>query len=108
MYVLDPEDEGHTTYEPFLAVAALKIRAKDSGGEVREAEVEEGFRLFTEGGEGPIRMGDLERVARLLKEDVDEQVLKDMILEANGGRGVGAGVDREGFKEVMERAGVFR
>jgi hypothetical protein len=31
-----------------------------------------------------------------------------MISEANGGAGVGRGVDKEGFREVMIRAGVFQ
>jgi len=37
-----------------------------------------------------------------------EGVLRDMILEANGGAGVGKGVGREEFEGVMRRAGVFR
>ncbi len=106
--ILDPDEEGHTSYEQFLAVAALKMRAKDGeeDQEGREKEVEEGFRLFTDGER--ITINDLKRVAMVLKEDVDEQLLKDMILEANGGGGLREGVDVGAFKEVMGRAGVFR
>jgi hypothetical protein len=50
----------------------------------------------------------LKRVARALKEDVDEEVLRDMILEANGGAGVGRGVERNEFEAVLRRAGVWR
>jgi hypothetical protein len=50
----------------------------------------------------------LKRVARLLKEDVPEEVLNDMILEANGGAGIGQGVDREEFEGVLRRAGIWR
>lgn len=107
MYVLDPENEGYTTYEAFVGVAALKIRAKDDNEDEREEEIDQGFELFTQGAE-KITMRDLQRIAKLLKEDVDEGVLNDMILEANGGRGVGTGVDRVAFGDVMRRAGVFR
>lgn len=86
------------------------MRSKDGEGdeEEKEREVEEGYRLFTNGGEGPISLMHLKRVAKVLREDVDEGVLKDMILEANGGSGVGQGVTQQDFREVMERAGVFR
>ena len=53
-------------------------------------------------------MATLKRVARMLKEDVDENVLRDMILEANGGAGVGKGVEKEEFEGVMRRANVWR
>ena len=55
-------------------------------------------------------MNTLRRVARELKMDgeVGEAVLRDMILEANGGSGVGAGVGRDQFEGVMRRAGVFK
>ena len=72
-------------------------------------EAEVAFRLFTGGsGEERITMGALRRVARELKEDVSEQVLKDMIVEANGGEGWTRGVGIEDFERVMRRAGVFR
>ena len=60
------------------------------------------------GGEDKITLSTLKRVARALKEEVDEDVLRDMILEANGGAGVGRGVDKEEFEGVMRRAGVWR
>ena len=53
-------------------------------------------------------MQTLKRVAVALKEDVDEGLLMDMILEANGGAGVGRGVERDEFEEVMRRAGIWR
>jgi hypothetical protein len=60
------------------------------------------------GGEGKITLATLKRVARMLKEDVDESVLRDMILEANGGTTVGRGVERDEFEGVMRRAGAWR
>ncbi|KAI4159094.1 MAG: hypothetical protein LQ342_006871 [Letrouitia transgressa] len=96
-------------------------------------EVDEAFRLFVghggRGGDGGggrgrakakgkgkdqeerITLEMLRSVARALKEDVDEGVLRDMILEANGGAGdlgVGKGVGRREFEGVMRRAGVFK
>ncbi len=52
-------------------------------------------------------MAHLRRIARDLKEEVPEQTLKDMILEANGGGGVNRGVGMQDFEGVMRRAGVF-
>jgi len=50
----------------------------------------------------------LKRVAASLKENVNDDLLRDMILEANGGAGVGKGVGRDDFVEVMRRAGVWK
>lgn len=106
--ILDPDSEGYTQFSSFLAIAALKLRQKDGDSSAREEEVEQGYLLFTNGTEGPITLASLKRIARMLKEDVAEEVLKDMILEANGGAGIGKGVGRDEFAEVMKRAGVWR
>ena len=63
------------------------------------------FGLFTRGEEREIGLGDLRRVAKDLREDVPESVLRDMLREATGG-GTG-GVGLEEFEGVMRRAGVF-
>ncbi|KAI8625397.1 hypothetical protein F5Y19DRAFT_269807 [Xylariaceae sp. FL1651] len=122
--ILDPDDDGHATYEPFLAICALKLHARDEGDGPNSAEVDEAFRLFTGaggaggsgGGGGGFVGGDadmltlahLKRIAMTLKQDVDEALLRDMILEANGGAGVGRGVSRSEFEEVMRRAGAWK
>jgi hydroxyacylglutathione hydrolase len=64
--------------------------------------------LFTNGTKGPITMGMLKRVAAALKEDVSDDLLRDMILEANRGAGIGEGVGKDEFAGVMRRAGVWR
>ena len=96
-------------YEHFVAIAALKLKSRSD--ESKREEVAKAFDLFTGrsggGGEGKITLGALKRVARELKEDVNEQVLKDMIQEANGGGGIHKGVELEEFEEVMRRAGAF-
>ncbi|KAI4126859.1 MAG: hypothetical protein LQ338_003532 [Usnochroma carphineum] len=115
----DPDDSGSISYPAFVGVAALKLSSRDDSE--RQDEIDEAFRLFLgegrgrrEGGEGSgaeedvITMSTLKRVAAVLKEDVDEKVLRDMILEANGGKGVRVGVGRAEFGEVMRRAGVLR
>ncbi|KAL8728823.1 MAG: hypothetical protein Q9166_005140 [cf. Caloplaca sp. 2 TL-2023] len=115
----DPDASGSIPYEAFLAVAALKLNSRDGGEEDREAEIDEAFRLFLgegkgmrggdgEAGEEVITIQTLKKVAKVLKEDVDEKVLRDMILEANGGVGVRKGVGRGEFGEVMRRAGVLK
>lgn len=103
--ILDPESDGYVTYSHFLELAAIQINSKSD--EAKDEEVEKAFKLFTKGKDNPIRLSDLRQVASTLKEDVSDDVLKAMILEANGGAGIGQGVNMEHFKEVMTRAGVF-
>ena len=128
--ILDPDEEGYAPYEPFVAICALKLHARDDaagdyddpGSEAHRAEVDEAFRLFTGAGGGAegggagatgeatptLTLAHLKRVAMTLKQDVDEALLRDMILEANGGAGVGRGVSRAEFDEVMRRAGAWK
>jgi hydroxyacylglutathione hydrolase len=91
-----------------VAICALKIHAKEDDSGARDEEVEQAFMLFTNGTEGPITLGMLKRVAASLREDVSDDLLRDMILEANGGAGVLKGVQRDEFAEVMRRAGIWR
>ncbi|KAI3334293.1 hypothetical protein F4824DRAFT_209895 [Ustulina deusta] len=121
--IMDPDDDGHATYEPFLAICALKLHARDDDGDgPASAEVDEAFRLFTGAGSGGgsgagggaggdadvLTLAHLKRIAMTLKQDVDEALLRDMVLEANGGAGVGRGVSRSEFEEVMRRAGAWK
>ncbi|KAI1824675.1 EF-hand [Xylaria intraflava] len=112
--IMDPDDDGHATYEPFLAICALKLHARDDGDGPDASEVDEAFRLFAGaggvgGGDGDVlTLAHLKRIAMTLKQDVDEALLRDMILEANGGAGVGRGVSRSEFEEVMRRAGAWK
>jgi len=98
---------GYVEYEPFVAVAALKLHqhANQDEDEIR-AEVEEAFRLFTRGEREVISVADLKRVAGELREDVGEAVLRDMVKEATGGK-ADMGVTIEEFEGIMRRAGVF-
>ncbi|KAI0490700.1 EF-hand [Xylaria cf. heliscus] len=131
--IMDPDEDGHATYEPFLAICALKLHARTGGGP-DEAEVDEAFRLFTGAGLGSsgsgsgsgsgssgnggsssatdgtevLTLAHLKRVAMTLKQDVDEALLRDMVLEANGGAGIGRGVTRAEFEDVMRRAGAWK
>lgn len=112
--ILDPEDEGYANYSSFVAICALKLHARDQTSDAHAREVDEAFALFTGGDPetaaegGVITVAHLKRVAAVLKEEVDDALLRDMILEANGGAGVGKGVKRSEFDHVMRRAGVWR
>lgn len=106
--ILDPDNEGYAIYSSFVAICALKFHNRTRTSDSHNQEVEEAFKLFTNAGEERITLATLKRVARLLKEDVDEDVLRDMILEANGGAGVGKGVEKDEFESVLRRAGVWR
>jgi Ca2+-binding EF-hand superfamily protein len=83
---------------------------EDYQAESNVEEVSAAYKLFTHGGAGPITIAHLRRVAKELREDVPDDVLKDMILEANGGvksKGREAGgVSLEDFESVMKRAGL--
>ncbi|KIW33161.1 uncharacterized protein PV07_00032 [Cladophialophora immunda] len=108
---LDPESEGYVTYPHFLALCAIQLKSKTD--ETKAEEVETAFNLFhpgqgAGGHEQVIRLQDLRAVAKTLKEQVDDDVLKAMILEANGGKGVGRGVNMDEFQAIMTRAGVFQ
>ncbi|KAF7714687.1 Uncharacterized protein PECH_008282 [Penicillium ucsense] len=104
---IDPTSTGFVPYGPFVSVVAAKLHAQDD--DARDAEVETAYQLFTRGSDGPISLSHLRRIARELKEDsVDDNLLKDMILEANGGAGLTSGVTLEQFQDVMTRAGVFK
>ncbi|KAI2643675.1 hypothetical protein GGS21DRAFT_29448 [Xylaria nigripes] len=107
--IMDPDDDGHATYEPFLAICALKLHARNDGDGPAASEVDEAFRLFAGNPESDVlTLAHLKRVAMTLRQDVDEALLRDMILEANGGAGVVRGVTRSEFKEVMRRAGAWK
>lgn len=108
---LDPDSSGYVTYPHFLALCALQLKSKTD--ESKDEEVHAAFNLFHPGpgvaGDGQvIRLHDLRAVARTLKEDVSDDVLRAMILEANGGKGVGRGVGVEDFRAILTRAGVFQ
>ncbi|KAJ6036757.1 hypothetical protein N7540_001036 [Penicillium herquei] len=103
---LDPTLTGFIAYSPFVSVAAAKLRSRDE--DAMTAEVDDAYQLFTRGSNGPISLNHLRHIARELKEEsVDDELLKDMIMEANGGAGLTAGVTLEQFHDVMMRAGVF-
>ena len=102
---VDPESTGWVSYEHFVAVAALKLNAKHDDPEAMYDEVVKAYSLFTKGQEREINLNDLRRVAKELRENVPDNVLRDMIREATGG-GLGS-VGMEDFEGVMRRAGVF-
>lgn len=102
---VDPTDSNVVTYEPFLSVCAMKLHARTSDS-ISE-EIESAYHLFTKGSDGPITLAHLRRVARDLKEDVSEDLLRNMITLGNGGDNLQKGVDLEQFRDVMTRAGVF-
>lgn len=109
---LDPTSVGFAPYASFVAVCALKLQSRTDS--TIAAEIEAAFRLFTRSdedseitGDSRITIAHLRRVARELKEDVSDDLLKDMVREANGGQSVQNGVRLEEFREVMARAGVF-
>lgn len=123
----DDPDQTHISSAEFLSLAQTlrDNAADDEDSPLSEAqgsddepgtsdEVTHAFSLFTHGRNGDnvrITLADLKRVARELREDVDENTLKLMIEEANGELGrdsVGRGVGLHDFENVMRRAGAIR
>ena len=121
---IDPLNTGFVDFIPFLSYAAIALQNKDNAhdegasdysdaeyaGETHAEEVSAAYKLFTHGAAGPITLAHLRRVAKELREDVPDEVLRDMIVEANGGvkgkRGDVGGVSLEDFEGVMRRAGL--
>ena len=102
---LDPDNLDSIGYEHFLSYAAIRLRARDNDPGARDEEIAAAYKLFTKGENRDITLNDLRRVARELREEVPDHVLKDMIREATGG-GLG-GVGADDFEGVMRRAGVL-
>jgi len=98
---VDPDDLGYVVRKRFFEVAALKMEYRDT-----TEEVEAAFKLFTGGADGPIKLEDLRRIAKELKEEVTEEQLRDMIGEATS-KDIRKGVDLKDFEGVMKRAGAF-
>jgi Ca2+-binding EF-hand superfamily protein len=115
---IDPYNTGYVHFEPFLSYAAIAIHSKEDDDEEDDdddvyqeesnmEEVRAAYKLFTHGGPGPITLAHLRRVAKELREDVPDDLLKDMIREANGeGKSAVGGVGLEQFESVMRRAGM--
>jgi Ca2+-binding EF-hand superfamily protein len=113
---------GFVPFTPFLSYAAIALHSKDDSDEEvdedgdedyhhQESNIEEvqiAYKLFTHGGPGPITLAHLRRVAKELREEVPDEVLKDMLREANGGAKTGhvGGVGLEEFESIMKRAGM--
>lgn len=119
---IDPLNSGYVPFIPFLSYAAIAIHSKEEGSDEDDDddddedyrqpsnmdEVKAAYQLFTHGAPGPITLAHLRRVAKELREDVPDELLKDMIREANGGTKHGnvGGVGLEEFETVMKRAGL--
>ncbi|KAI6807116.1 hypothetical protein KC332_g11500 [Hortaea werneckii] len=102
---IDPDDAGYVDYEHFVAVAALKLHSRHDDPGAQDEEVMKAYSLFTKGEERDITLHDLRRIVKELREDIPDNVLKDMVREATGG-GLGA-IGTGDFESVMRRAGVF-
>jgi len=106
--ILDPDGDGFALYSSFVAICALKFHSRSRTSDSHTKEVDEAFKMFNPKGDGKITLATLRRVASVLKEEVDDELLRRMILEANGGAGVAQGVDRHEFEGIMRRAGIWR
>lgn len=111
---LDSDNTGYVMYPVFLSYAARRmelLQDEEVDDEEHMQEVQKAFELFTHNGPGPIHIGHLKRVARLLKEDVSDDQLVNMVRVANGRidrRGWEAGVTMTEFERVLEAAGAWR
>ncbi|POS83750.1 hypothetical protein EPUL_005184 [Erysiphe pulchra] len=107
--IMDPEGEGVVEYERFVAVCALKIESREVNNMDHQREVDEAWGLFVKEGDDRITLASLREVARSIGEDgISDELLRDMVLEANGGNGLAKGVEKREFEDVMRKAGVWR
>ena len=104
MDAADPDRSGYVTYEHFVGIAALKLLQRTT--EQATLEAASAFKLFT-GGAEILTLEHLRGIAKDLKMTVDEDLLKEMILEANEGIGLEHGVTFEQFQGAMARTGMF-
>ena len=92
---IDPRE---VSFDAFLDVCALKLQTRDKAESVANA-----FALFDTSGTGKITIHDLRRISKELGEDIKEQELMDMMIEA----GDLNGINESQFEDVMTRAGVL-
>jgi centrin-1 len=85
-------------FDMFLDIVAIKMQQRDQSEVVDTA-----FRLFDVNDTGKITLHDLRRIAKELGEDIKEEGLMDMMVEAGNLDGIG----RKQFEEVMGRAGMW-
>lgn len=71
-----------------------------------DVEIEKAFPLFTQGKSDKITLDDLRRVARELGENLNDDVLKEMIKEADVIETDGA-ISKEEFMRVMKRENAY-
>lgn len=107
MEALDPGASGKIAWEQFRDVVGGLVAERG----VDEGEAAEAWALFVAAGGGGerITLEGLRRVAGGLRVEVGDQLLRDMIEEANGlgPGGVGRGVGRGEFEAVLRRAGAL-
>jgi Ca2+-binding EF-hand superfamily protein len=111
--LLDPQGDGWVTYSVFLNYAAPRLF--HAGHEVDDdehmEEVQKAFDQFTQNGPGPISFAHLRRVSKMLKLEVNDEQLANMIKVANGRegkRGWEAGVTMTEFERVLGDAGMWK
>lgn len=106
--ILDQDGVGLVEYEPFVAICALKINSRAVSDLDHQRELDEAWSLFVKEGEDRITLASLREVARAIGEKgISDELLMDMVLEANEGAGLAKGVDKREFENVMRKAGVW-
>jgi hypothetical protein len=78
--ILDPEEEGFAVYSSFVGICSLKFHNRSRTSDSHAKEVDEAFKLFTNGtGETRITLETLKKVAKSLREEPEEELLRDMM-----------------------------
>ena len=91
----DSELHGTIDFNEFLEIMAIKMSEKDSDMKIADA-----FKLFCEAGTDKISLSSLREVAIKLWENMTDEELKEMILEANKGqKSLQVGFDN--FKNIL-------
>ncbi|XP_015795381.1 caltractin [Tetranychus urticae] len=94
------DDKSMVAYDDFCNLMARKICEKDTNDEIIKA-----FQLFDLTNSGKIRFEDLKKVSQELGENINDEELQEMIMEAD--RDENGYVDKEEFLRIMKKTCLY-
>merc|ERR1711934_185129 len=97
---VDPSGDGEIDFDEFLQMMTGKMGEKDS----RE-DVEKVFRMFDDDNTGKISLRNIRRVAQELGENIDDEGLQDMLVQADRDGDNELNIDE--FYRILKKKGNF-
>lgn len=97
---IDKDGTGTLSFEEFLNLMTTKMAEKDTKEEIMKA-----FRLFDDDETGKISFRNLQRVAKELGENLTDEELHEMIMEAD--RDGDHEISQEEFLRIMKKTSLY-